>query len=234
MPRRTRPQGGRVPGAAGRGVSSRAVGVERVDERLVAALVPKVRAASLGGPLETAQTVGELVLEAFYGGDLEVFAAVRTDHASVQALARDDSLGRPPVFVFDALRYLEQKAKIPPRLLPRLSYSHHKALFRVLDLRLKLRLAAEVAREGLSAAQLAKAVTRELGEDQQGRGRAPAHPVLAAVKGVGKVLDGLDESALRADDLEDLSPRRRAHAAEAFERYAAQMNEIAARLRAVR
>lgn len=226
MPRDLRERGVRSwPPPAGR-----AFGEREVDEEYVARVVAQVTALYLRTAREVAEGIGETLLASFYGGSLEVYRAVGTGHASMLALAQHEALGMPRRLVWESVRYLDQRAELPDGVGERLSLSHHKALFRVRDVELKVRLARTAEARVMSVKELQAAVLRAVGPDEAGRGRKPTPRLRRAVKGLDKALGPLVEERLTRADVEAVSPRELAAVRAQLREYAAAIADLEGQL----
>jgi len=120
------------------------IATDRVDE-----VVVRLNRLYRDKGLETIRAVGELVLETFFGGDVDNFRTRGRAHVSFRKLAERKDLEMSYQFIWNSVAVLDQLRLLPATVANALPVSHHKLLLPIKDADLKLRLAEEAVGEGL-------------------------------------------------------------------------------------
>jgi len=123
-------------------------GEDEIDRALIDRVVEQLNATWRHKGLETARALGEVVLAAFFGGDLAAFAARERRHLSFRALAEREDLNLSYGMLRTAMAVFGQLRALPVSVAEALPLSHHKALLPLKDDTAKVRLAVKAATEG--------------------------------------------------------------------------------------
>ena len=206
--------------------AGRACGDLEVNEQYVAQIAERATELYRRKSKELADELGDLFLTSFFGGAVEVAERVWGEHASMLALARHEALAMPRTLVRDTVRYKMQKAELGERVGGALTLSHHRLLFKVRDPRLKARLAAQAVRADMRVRPFKELVDEMVGPDEGSRGRKPKPRLKKVVDGLGKALDGLEESRLTRADVEAVTPRELAKLRGRLRDYVARVVEM--------
>jgi hypothetical protein len=128
--------------------------------------------------MELAREMGEYVVQAFFGGDLDAFHMRGRGHTTFRALAERKDLHVAYTTIWYSVKVLDQLRRLPARFAEDLPFTHHKLLLTVVDEGVKARLATRAVEKGLSSRELAAEVrkvrTGRKSGAPRGRPRLPA------------------------------------------------------------
>ena len=169
-----------------------------VDEELLGEVVSEINARYVRQGLKLAKSIGELLLDRFFGGDLGAFRNRGKRHLSLRALARRNDLQISYVQLWNCLSVLAQLRELPPQIGQSLSMHHHKALLPLRDASTKRALAERAVHDKLSYRQLQEEVRLARANN---RVRRPGRPRLPRwVKGLRRIVETLGEvNGVRVD-----------------------------------
>ncbi len=155
-----------------------------IDDELVADVVARLNATLHRNGLETARTLGRIVLDAFFGGNPTNFRDREKGHLSFRQLAARDDLQMSHVALWNAVALVEQLEQLPPPIGNALSVSHHRVLLALHDPDTKRELAQQAVDEQLSKRALAERVrlARHNGDPRPRGGRPPRPTFVKALK----------------------------------------------------
>ena len=175
------------------------------DVTLVESVAAKVRVAYVTGGLTTLLTVGQIVLDAMFGGDIANFKAVGTwnKHASFRALAERHDIGISASSLWYSVALLENVRLLGEDDARRIPTSHQRVLVHVRDLDVRKELARRTIDEGLTVKGLAALVPPKqiLVPGKRGKGRpvmATATKAFLELKGVVRALPAVTPDTLRS------------------------------------
>ena len=186
-----------------------------VDEALVDEAVAKINAIHVAKGLEAARETGEYIVQAFFGGSLEVSAGTAKKNPSFRALAEREDLNVSHSFLWYSVAVLGQLHQLPQKIGNALPMSHHRLLLPVKAAHAKVELATKAVESGLSKAAFAtevKAVRKEeIDPNRTGRPELPAW-----AKGIGSIRKAVETACggditaadVKAKGVEKLQERR--------------------------
>jgi hypothetical protein len=147
-----------------------------VDEPLVERAVADLRRIVVGGQVNVLVTVGDYILEHFFGGDAErVTSRLRSKEASVRRLAkRAGEFGMTASGVLRCVPIALQARQLGLPLAQRLPATQHVVLLPLHDRKQKRELAEAAIAEGWTVSQLRRQVKRLHRPHAGGRPREPA------------------------------------------------------------
>jgi hypothetical protein len=175
-------------------IERRATAATSGEDSVATALLDKVvaevnRIHSQKG-MELARALGQFLLKSFFGGSIETFKARAAKHATFRALARREDLQVSYATLWYSIAVIEQIEQLPEFVSSQLSFSHHRLLLPVEDVKEKLSLARRVIDEKLTTRQLELLIRRRDGDlvtSRTGRPRIPEYR-----KGVNRVRAALE------------------------------------------
>ena len=151
--------------------------------------------------LEAAVKIGQLVLETFFEGSLEVYEDRKRGNPSLKALLENEQRMASKSYLSTAIRVADQYERLPPGVRDELGISRHKELL-PLPWEKREELASRAVEEGMTRAQLVETI-REI-KDKRGpemRGRKPELGFIRAVTQLKKVEEQIDLTELSARSL---------------------------------
>jgi len=171
-----------------------------VDEDLLDAAVAEINRIYVSKGLETARAIGNYVVEAFFGGDLESFDPRQKKHMTFRALAEREDLHVAYNTIWYSVAVLDQLRLLPEDIAEALPLSHHKLLLPVADAKMKADLAAKAVEDKLSSREFAEVVkAARASRSDKPRGGRP--PLPAFVKGFRRL-----QKAVALATSEDIHP----------------------------
>lgn len=206
--------GGKAPGPVA------PPGVNEIDEQLVEAVVGRLNRLHAAVHLSLYRAFGEVLLDAFYQGDLDVFAQIGRNHASLNAVLEHEGLRPKGSQAWYALNLLPQLRMFGDELSEALPMSHHRILMHVRDEHAKLDLAKRAATGSLSKRALEVEVEqwRRARQEQPDRRRPvrrrkvtaePVHVAAVPAKPVVRQEESETIDEPRVDDVELPTPAGR-------------------------
>jgi len=133
--------------------------------------------------LQTARELGQIVIDAFFGGDFRNFRAASGKNIDFQRLCDREDLHVSYHQLWTAVSVAAQLDELPADVAEALSVSHHRALLAVSDPDSKYRLATSAAQEGWTRRELVAAVAAWRAEQPRtGAGRPPLPGFVRAVR----------------------------------------------------
>lgn len=199
-----------------------------LDRRLVDRAVADLNALYTQRAMETAVAIGTYVLDNFFGGDIWAFAQRRRAHLSFRELSSHPDLQLDHVYLYRAVKLVEQLTALPEGVTEHLSYSHHVELLPLRRVDNKARLARRAIERGWTVRQL-RAEVRVARKREVG-GRTGRPPLPAWHRGFKKVFKGIDEAISEPVEPEVFGSYEPAKARELVE----ELDEKLARLEAYR
>lgn len=133
-------------------------GVNHVDHALVDAVLLDVQNIHVAAKVSVFRATGELLLNRFFGGDLDALARIGRNHASLAALLRDARLPVRGAHLWYALVILPHLREMGDELSEIVPMTHHRVLVHVDDLNVRRALAMRAV--SMSREELQLAVTR--------------------------------------------------------------------------
>ena len=153
-------------------------GEESLDPVLLDRAVAEINRIYASKGLETARTIGNYVVETFFGGELDAFHQREKRHTTFRALAEREDLHVAYNTIWYSVAVLEQLRLLPESIAEALPLTHHKLLLPVNDASAKVDLARRAIEEGLSSRDFAQVVKKacmvKKGETRGGRPPLPA------------------------------------------------------------
>lgn len=203
------------------------------ERSLLDQVVQELTVAYVGGRLETAMRMGNIIVERIFGCDSARFQAEHKQHPSYRALAQGQDLVPSYSSLWYSVAVYEHARLTPSNTFKVLSLDHHRALAHVREAAERAEWADRAVRDGLSGDSLrdairASAKPRDEGGSSRGR---PALPRL--VKGLNKIdkllaslpadvaiaeLDGAALSEQQAEEVRVAALRMRSYADMIMER----------------
>jgi len=178
------------------------------DAALVDTAVEQINRLYIAKGLETAQVIGEYVLETFFGGDPSAFRDREGGHASFRALASRDDLHVSHVWLWRAVSVVEQLRQLPAEVGSNLPFTHHTLLLPIKSERAKLRLAKRAAEKGWTKRKLDAEVRKVRDKEKQnpnaGRPRLPRF--VKTLNKLGRLLADPAEAFGDLDAIESMEP----------------------------
>lgn len=171
-----------------------------VDAELLDKAVAVINRIYVSKGLETARAIGNYVVEAFFGGDLESFGQRQKKHVTFRALAEREDLHVAYNTIWYSVAVLDQLRLLPEDVAEALPLSHHKLLLPVADADVKAKLAAKAVEEKLSSREFAE-VVKAARVAQSGKPRGGRPPLPAVVKGIRRL-----QKAVALATSEDIHP----------------------------
>lgn len=191
--RARRSKGAGVPPGEQGAIASRLPGEGAIDEALVARAVLRINGIHSTNALQTAQEIGEYLLGAFFGDDLDAFRRSGKRHQSFRALSERPELAVGHTTLWYSVALLRQLRQLPAEVGNALPMSHHRLLMPVKDETVKLALAHEALDQGLAKREFEQRVrdVRRGGKrvSQTTLGRPP---LPAWAKGVGRIREVIE------------------------------------------
>ena len=183
-------------------------GAAAADNALIEAAVAEINSIWDTGYLTSVSQVGALVLDRFFGGDIENARSRRREHASYKAVSKHPDLQIGSTTLWYCVTIFDQLPLLDTEVANRLSFAHHKLLVHVTDIELRRRLASQAATDQQTTLQLTAAIdaTRETppaGTTRQRPGPVPAPPAIKGLNQATKSIESLHqvtEASLRALD----------------------------------
>lgn len=175
----------------------------RDGDSLIDAAVATVNRIYVRRGLETARTIGEFLLEAFFDGEMEKFHDRGRKDVSFRLLAQREDLFPSSTFLYHSIAVVEQLKLLPRDVGESLSLSHHKLLLPITSPTTKLELAGVAVERGLTVKEL-NSVVSEIREHQpkRGAGGRPRLPKFEkALRLVHKALEELYDAPVPLVDL---------------------------------
>jgi hypothetical protein len=165
-------------------------GASKVSTALLDQAVAELNRRYRSKGLETARSVGEYVLETFFGGDPENFRRGGTAHVSFRELGKREDLQVSFLFIWNSVAVVDQLRLLPADIAEALPLSHHKLLLPIKDESKKLELAKSAVHEGLAKRAFEERVRklRDKGKDEAKAGRPPLPAFAKAVTALRKVV----------------------------------------------
>ncbi len=156
--------------------------VERIEE-----VVREINQIYGTAQLEAAVKIGQLLLERFFEGSLEVYEARKKGNPSLEALLANEQIMVSKAYLSTAIRVADQYERLPPEVRDELGISRHRALL-PLPWEQREEMARRAVEQGLTRVELGEAV-RELKEEKgpEARGRKPELGFIRAVTQLKKV-----------------------------------------------
>ncbi|HEU4407537.1 MAG TPA: hypothetical protein VFS43_19885 [Polyangiaceae bacterium] len=150
------------------------------------------------GLLSTVVSLGDYIIEKFYGGDVREARSQRPHKPAAlsRLLARKDELPISAHALKQAVRISVQYRELPPALAERLSKTQHEALLPVADVEQKRRLAEQAVEQQWSGRQLAERANSMKGPHAGGRPMLP--PPVRYIGAVLRVLEAPEFSSVFA------------------------------------
>ena len=169
-------------------LATRLPGEIEADEALIAATIAEINTAWTTGQVTSASQVGELVVNAFFGGDAANARLRGKRHVSFKALAEHESLKMSATTLWYCVKMFEQLPLLGEAVASQLTMAHHKLLLHVADIDLRRRLASEAAAAGQTVPQLTTAIGNTRTAPADGDAARAGRPALpAAVKNMNLV-----------------------------------------------
>ena len=156
------------------------------DRAMVDSAVAEINLAQKLGNLETARQIGKIVVERFFGDDVEAFHSGHRKNVTYRALAEHEDLEPSYSSLWYAVAVYDHFQKIDKRIASALTLAHHRVLAHVRDPEVRAKLADSAVKEKLTAEQLQTNIRdsepeRDSGATKRGRPRLPE-----VVKGLAK------------------------------------------------
>lgn len=148
--------------------------------------------------LETAKSIGDYVVDSFFGGDLAQARKSGKKHVSYRALAKREDLLVSYSFISNSVALLEQLKQLPEDVSSSLTWTHHKLLLPVKNEKTKLKLAKRAVNKGLTKRALGDEVraAREMEKGSDGRGRPTLPTYVKGLKDFAKAVDKVTSDEL--------------------------------------
>ena len=163
-----------------------------LDRALVDRAVADLNALYTEKAMETAVAIGTYVLDNFFEGDIWAFAQRRRAHLSFRELSSHPDLQLDHVYLYRAVKLVEQLTALPEGVTQHLSYSHHVELLPLRRVDSKARLARRAIERGWTVRQLRTEVRAARKREVGGRTGRP--PLPSWHRGFKKVFQGIDEA----------------------------------------
>jgi hypothetical protein len=161
-------------------------GEASVAKDLVDQAVQEINRLYVAKGLETARVVGEYVLKTFFDGRPENLRKRGRRHVSFRKLVEHEDLRVSHVFLWNAVRFVEQLRQLPGNIGTELPFSHHKLLLPVRDEQAKVALAKKAVENDLSTRELEEEV-RKVRRGKGTKGGAGRRPLPAFVKAFARL-----------------------------------------------
>jgi hypothetical protein len=140
--------------------------------------------------LETAEAIGDYILQAFFEGDIDNYNQFGRKHATFKALTEHDGLQFSASYLWFAVTVSEQVKFLRANgITDDLPLSHHRLLVAVKDNDKKLALAQRAVEKGMSKRAFETAVRKKRGSAGGSSGRPP---LPAFAKGFTKLLQAIE------------------------------------------
>lgn len=182
-------------------------GERGVDADLLDTAVREINRLYITKGLETYLAIGGYVLQTFFGGDPESFRQRGDRHVTFRLLAQREDLHLSYSSIAKAVGVVGQITLLPEPVAAALPYTHHTVLLPIRDPGAKVELAERAADEGWPSRRLIEEVLKIRQQEKRntGAGRPPLPAVVKLIRGVQRVVDKGDASALSDDDLQGQS-----------------------------
>ena len=156
------------------------------DRALVDDAVAEINLAQKLGNLETARRIGKIVVERFFGDDVDAFHSGHRKNVTYRALAEHEDLEPSYSSLWYAVAVYDHFQKIDEKIASALTLAHHRVLAHVRDPEVRAKLANSAVKEKLTAEQLQTNIRDsepepEADAPKRGRPRLPE-----VVKGLAK------------------------------------------------
>lgn len=159
------------------------LGAGRADPNLVTEVLQEVGRVHAEAAVALYRRIAEIILDRFFGGDLDAMQARARSHVSLKAMMQDPRLQIPASQLWYAVALLPQLRELGP-LASQLPMSHHRLLIHVHNAEVKRELAEKAVAEGMSKRALESAVRRWKGEPPSPTSRAASTgPVVEVITG---------------------------------------------------
>lgn len=186
-------------------------GEASIDAALVAEAVQRINHIHEKSALETARAMGEYLLATFFNGDLDGFRKKEKKHASFRALADQETLTVAHSTLWYSIAVLDQLRHLPAEVAEALPVSHHRLLIPVKDVKIKVKLASEAVKSGLTRQAFGQRIREVREEDSDGaRQGRPLLPGWA--KGIGSIISAIDAASADEITADEIFVHRRAKA----------------------
>ncbi len=162
-------------------------GQTAVDDALVAAAVAEINTAWATGHLAAALHVGDLIVERFFDGSAQNAHSRSRTHASFKALEKHPGLRMKATDLWYAISIFEQYPSLEAAVADALSVGHHRQLVHVSDVERRREYARQAVENGLTVAELRRAIQTAQNEAPAERSRRGRRPLPEVVKSLSKV-----------------------------------------------
>jgi hypothetical protein len=205
-----------------------------VDDDAVDAAVKEINKAYITGNLATARMIGGIIVERFFGGDLQSFHAGHRKNLTYRQLAKHPNLAPSTSSLWYSVAVYEHFRELDEAVAGALSLAHHRLLAHV-EADTRTALATRVIAEGLTVADLKISIRQAApapAPDQKKRGRPPIPAVVKGLSQATKALVALGQDVLGDAELSGLDASQHAQALVDAQQIADQALAFVARLTA--
>jgi hypothetical protein len=182
------------------------------DATLVETVALAVRQAYKEGGLATLLNVGNIVLEAMFGGSIDEFKTAEKSHASFRALAKHGDIGISASNLWYAVA-LHENVRLLGDDANKLASSQHRLLAHVSDQKQRAKFAHKAIAQGLTVRQLNELIQASNVRDPEKpkRGRPTLAPAVKRVRELQRLAEQLKEitpEALAGVEFDDIAELR--------------------------
>ena len=189
-------------------------GEAKVDKRLVTRAVAEINRRHAAGGTATALSIGEFILETFFGDDPAAFKERGKEHLSFRLLAErleiQEEFKISHVKLWNMVTLVGQYRMLPEATASALSLSHHRLLFPLQDKK-KKSLATKAVQGNWTRSKLEDEIRKNRAKEGKA-GSSPGRPPLQAfVRGLsrlGKAIDMAEAEAITPEVFATYSPKK--------------------------
>lgn len=167
-------------------------GETEVDSALISDAVARINGFYAAQGLETARSIGQYIIDTFFGGSLENFHKRDGAHVSFRVLSKSEDLRVSYSWLYNSVAVVEQWDLLPEDIRGALPFTHQKLLLPLKNLDVKVKLAREVVEKDMAKAALAKKVQKLRQTEGGSKAGRPALPMF--VKGLSKLRKAITEA----------------------------------------